>query len=159
MKFMKSKRTILAVLCILILIKGSVYTQSADKAQKGTVYVPAYSSIYHSNLKWEFNLTVTLSIHNIDMKNNIILDSIDYYNTSGKIIQSFINDKKISLQPLETYNLGIKESDVRGGIGANFIIRWHSRTMVNNPIIETIMISTSGQQGISYTSRGVIIAE
>ena len=159
MKFMISKKMFIAVICMLILIKGSVYTQSADKVQKGTVYVPAYSSIYHSNLKWEFNLTVTLSIHNIDLKNKIIIDSIDYCNTSGKIIQSYIKDKKISLQPLETYNLGIKESDVRGGIGANFIIRWHSQARVNNPIIETIMISTSGQQGISFTSRGVTIAE
>jgi hypothetical protein len=159
MKFLKSIIFFISVSCLLFLITDSAYSRSAEKIQKGTVYVPAYSSINHSDVKWEFNLTVTLSIHNIDLKNKIYIESIDYYNSSGKIIQSFVYDKKINLQPMETYNIAIKEKDTRGGIGANFIVKWHSHVKVNKPIIETIMISTSGQQGISFTSRGVTIAE
>jgi hypothetical protein len=89
------------------------------------------------------------------MKNKLIIDSIDYYNTLGKIIHSYVKNKKITLQPLETYSFGIKETDNRGGIGANFIIKWSAQSKVNKPIIETIMIGTRGQQGISFTSRGV----
>lgn len=126
-----------------------------NTAQKETVYVPAYSSIYHSNLKWEFDLSITLSIHNTDMEQKIIVSSIDYYNTEGKLIHKFIDKKNLEIKPLETYNLGIKDTDIRGGIGANFIVKWHSSTFVNRPIIETIMIGTRGQQGISFTSRGV----
>ncbi len=158
MKF-RMKKIIPLVLSLLVMNTVSAYSQTANKVQKGTVYVPAYSSINHSDLKWEFNLTVTLSVHNIDLNNKIIIDSIDYYNTSGKLIQSFVNDKKINLQPLETFNIAIKEKDDRGGIGANFLVKWHSQVKVNNPIIETIMISTSGQQGISFASRGVTIAD
>lgn len=159
MKFNRVKIFFTVLVFSIVILNNSAFTQSAGKSQNGTFYVPAYSSIFHSDLKWEFNLTVTLSIHNIDMKNSIIIDSIDYYNSAGKIIHSYIRDKKIYLQPMETYNLGIMESDVRGGIGANFIVKWHSTSKSNRPVIETIMISTRGQQGISFTSRGVAVED
>jgi hypothetical protein len=149
---------------VLLFIFGAIFSMhnmALPKnltSMKGAVYVPAYSSIFHGELKWELDLAVTLNIHNTDLKNGIIIDSIDYYNTSGKIINSFIKDKKIILKPMETYNVGIKESDLGGGIGANFIIKWHAKSKVNEPLIETIMIGTRGQQGISFTSRGVTVA-
>ena len=153
------KKFFLQFIIISFLFFGTVPASplSGNMTQKETVYVPAYSSIYHSDLKWKFNLSITLSIHNIDLKNKIIIESIDYYNTAGKLIYNYIKSDKIILNPLETYNLGIKETDDRGGIGANFIIKWYSQSKANRPIIETIMIGTKGQQGISFTSRGVAI--
>ncbi|PKL40559.1 MAG: hypothetical protein CVV44_02855 [Spirochaetae bacterium HGW-Spirochaetae-1] len=148
-----------AVLCVLCFGTVSVSPQSSGKALRETVYVPVYSSIMHSDLKWEFMLSVTLSIHNVDINNAIIIESIDYYNTTGKLIHSYIGREKKVLQPLETYNIGIKEADNRGGVGANFIVRWRSQVKVNRPIVETIMIGTKGQQGLSFTSRGVVIEE
>jgi hypothetical protein len=159
MKTRKKKIILIIYFCIFVFISGNAFTQKSDKAQKGIVYVPAYSSINHSDLKWEFNLTVTLSIHNIDLKNKIYIETIDYYNTTGSKIQSYIRDTKKILNPLETYTIAIKESDIRGGIGANFIIKWNSQSPVNRPLIETIMISTSGQQGISFTSRGETLSD
>ena len=53
----------------------------------------------------------------------------------------------------------ITEKDKTGGSGANFIVVWKSDTYVNPPIVETIMISTKGQQGISFTSRGQVIIQ
>jgi hypothetical protein len=53
----------------------------------------------------------------------------------------------------------VKESEKKGGSGANFIVKWNSDTEVTEPIIESVMISTSGQQGISFTSRGQAIEE
>jgi ABC-type lipopolysaccharide export system ATPase subunit len=136
-----------------------VLSQVSGKAEKGTVFVPAYSAILHGELSTEFNLAITLSIHNTDMKNPIVIDTINYYNAKGKIIFSYLKDRKIVLQPLETYNMGVKESDKRGGIGANFIVKWSGSVKVNRPIIETIMIATRAQQGISFTSRGETISD
>ncbi len=147
---------IIITLCVLII---PAFTQVNSPAMKETVYVPAYSQIFHGDLKWEFNLTVTLSIHNTDMKNKITISAIDYYNTAGKIIRSYVKDSAITLNPLETYTLCIKETDVAGGVGANFIVKWHSLSKTNKPIIETIMIGSRQQQGISFTSRGVAIEE
>ena len=136
-----------------------VLPKEQEIVQNGIVYVPAYSSILHGDLKRVFNLSITLSIHNTDMENRIIIDSIAYYNTSGRLIHRYVDNKKITLKPLETYNLGIKETDERGGVGANFIVRWHAPSTVNMPIIETVMIGTRGQQGISFTSRGVAVGD
>jgi hypothetical protein len=118
--------------------------------------VPVYSSIYHGDLEREFKLTVTLSIHNIDMKNTITVYSVEYYNNFGIRIKSILTKEK-TLNPLETINYVIRESDIQGGIGGNFIVKWRTASGVNKPIVESIMIGTAGQQGISFTSRGVII--
>ena len=154
------RRTIIfsSVLFVIICSSTMVTTQPKKLIQK-TIYVPAYSTIFHSNLKWEYNLTITLSIHNIDLKKRIFISSIDYYNSNGKLIQKYLRRKHLKLKPLETYTLGIKETDTRVGVGGNFIVKWHSFSKVNSPVIETIMIGARGKQGISFTSRGVTILE
>ena len=53
----------------------------------------------------------------------------------------------------------VKESDDRGGSGANFVVKWKADQTVNAPIIESIMIGTKAQRGISFTSRGQVIKE
>jgi hypothetical protein len=155
------KRISITFAAVLLIFSASlqVVSRSTGIVKKETVYVPAYSSIFHGDLKWEFNLSITLSIHNVDLKNKIIISSIDYYNSSGKLIHQYIASRHLELKPLETYNLGIKETDARGGVGASFIVKWHSYSKANSPIIEAIMISTRGQQGLSFTSRGIIISE
>ena len=148
------------IFCSVIFFDNhSAISQVSGKAGEGTVFVPAYSAILYGDLSKEFNLAITLSIHNTDMKNSIVIDTIDYYNAKGKIIFSYLKNRKIILKPLETYNMGVKESDKRGGIGANFIVKWSASGRVNRPIIETIMIATRAQQGISFTSRGETISD
>jgi len=48
----------------------------------------------------------------------------------------------------------VEEEDLRGGVGANFLVLWESGKSVKFPIIEAVMISTSQQQGISFISKG-----
>ncbi|MBN2039922.1 MAG: DUF3124 domain-containing protein [Spirochaetes bacterium] len=157
---MNYKKNILFILSVIFIFHTRpANAQQVNLIQKGTFYVPAYSSIYHNDLKWDYNLTITLSIHNTDLKNKIIIAAIEYYNSSGKLIQKYINKENTIINPLETCNIGIKERDIRGGIGANFIVKWHAAGKVNIPVIETIMISTKGQQGLSFTSRGVLIED
>lgn len=158
MKTLRSSLSVFLVIALCLVSHGSLFAQRKVASRKATVYVPAYSSIFHGDLKWEFNLTVVLSIHNTDLKNKLILDVIDYYDSSGKIIRSYIKGGQV-LNPLETYTIGIKETDRSGGVGANFIVKWRSPAEINQPVIETIMIGTREQQGISFTSRGVVIEE
>lgn len=151
-------KSIKIFLAIFILVCIPPLLSKDRRNRRATVYVPVYSSVYHSDLKGQIHLAVTLSIHNIDYNNAIVIDSILYYNADGRVIHDYSKDK-IVLKPMETYNLGIKESDKRAGVGANFIVKWHSRYQVDAPLIETIMIGTRGQQGISFTSRGVVIKD
>ena len=46
-----------------------------------------------------------------------------------------------------------------GGSGANFIVKWESKNLSNPPIIESVMIGTQSQLGISFTSRGQAIQD
>jgi hypothetical protein len=121
-----------------------------------TIYVPAYSHIYSGNRETPFLLTVTISIRNIDLSHTIKVTAIDYYETQGNLVKKFL-DKPIGLKPLESIRYVVPEKDETGGSGANFIVEWKSEQVVNPPIVETIMIGTQSQQGVSFTSRGQAI--
>ena len=121
-----------------------------------TIYVPAYSHIYSGNNEKPFLLTVTLSIRNIDPKHRIKITIADYYETQGKRLKKYV-DKPVILNPLESLRYIIPERDKSGGSGANFIVEWKSDKFVNPPIVESIMIGTQIQQGVSFTSRGRVI--
>lgn len=129
-------------------------SDNSDELSKGQlIYAPAYSHIYSGDCERPFLLTVTLSIRNIDPNHQIKITRVNYYETQGKLLKKYL-DKPITLNPLGSLRFVIPEKDKSGGSGANFIISWQSDKLVNNPIIESIMIGTQSQQGVSFTSRG-----
>ena len=123
-----------------------------------TVYVPVYSHIYSGDREHPFYLAATLSVRNTDPKHAITVLSVDYYDSKGKLLRPYL-ENPINLKPLATTRYIIKESDKSGGSGANFIVKWKSDIKINAPIIESIMIGTKTQQGISFISRGRAIQE
>ena len=145
-------------LCICFFSPLPLY--AADKkielSKNQLIYVPAYSHIYSGDRERPFLLAVTLSIRNIDPKHQIKIILVDYYETQGKLLKKYI-DKPKTLNPLESLRYVIPEKDKSGGSGANFIVEWQSEKYVNSPIVETIMIGTQNQQGVSFTSRGQVI--
>jgi hypothetical protein len=125
-----------------------------SKPSKGqTVYVPVYSHIYHGDKEHPFYLAATLSIRNIDPKYSITIHELNYYDSKGQLLKKWL-EKPVEIGPQSSEEYIIKESDKSGGFGAHFLIKWKSGREVNSPIMETVMIGTSGQQGISFTSRG-----
>ena len=101
-------------------------------------------------------LTVTISIRNTDPKHQIVITLTDYYETQGNLLKKYI-DKPVILKPLESLRYVIPQKDTAGGSGANFIVQWKSDRFVNPPIVESIMIGTQNQQGVSFVSRGRVI--
>ncbi len=120
------------------------------------IYVPIYSSIFHYKDLRTYDLSATLSIHNVDMENSIRLTKVDYYNTDGELIKNFASEG-LELKPFQTVHFLIEEDDTSGGTGANFLVEWVSDSEVCSPLVEAVMISTSGQQGISFTTTGKVI--
>lgn len=47
--------------------------------------------------------------------------------------------------------------NTEGGTGANFTFDWKIKQGSNKPFFEGIMTSTSGQQGLSFTTKGIDI--
>jgi hypothetical protein len=132
---------------------GQEETSDIALARGQTVYVPAYSHIYSGDRERQIPLTVTLSIRNTDPENRIELQMVDYYDSHGERLEAYLKRPK-SLGPMSTVRYVIKQSDLSGGSGANFLVRWVSEKPVNIPIIETINISAMSSLGISFTTRG-----
>lgn len=122
------------------------------------VYVPAYSHIYIGDREHPFYLTVTLSIRNTDPQIPLTLASADYFDSNGKLLRRYI-EKPTIIAPFSSKRIIIKESDKEGGSGASFLVKWSATAPINQPIIESIMIGTKSQQGISFSSRGQILVE
>lgn len=128
--------------------------KTSDSLIYGSSYLSIYSKIYSVTEHRSVNLTVTASLRNISSTDTIYVIESDYYNTKGDLIRSY-HDTPIFLKPLETIEIVIDENDMHGGSGANFIFEWAFKKTGHEPIFEAIMISTSGQQGISFTTQGV----
>lgn len=127
-----------------------------DLSRGQAIYVPAYSHIYSGDRERPFLLTVTLSIRNIDPRARITVTVVDYYETQGRLLKKYI-ERPLTLKPLESLRYVIPQSDKAGGSGANFIVEWQAEQLVNPPIVETVMIGTQSQQGISFISRGQVL--
>ncbi len=150
---------IMSIIIAIAVLCRQVQAESEIRLSKGqTIYVPIYSHIYTGDRETPFYLAATLSVRNIDLKYPITLLSADYYDSDGKLIKKYI-EEPVQINPLSSTQYVIKESDKTGGSGANFIVRWKSANEVNPPIIESVMIGTRMQQGISFTSRGQVIRE
>lgn len=134
-------------------------TQTIFTKVKGQmVYVPIYSSIHTWKKNRFVDLTAVLSIRNISPAHQLIVNRVDYYDTNGKLIKKYLS-RPIYLNALSTKEFVIYEEDLRGGTGANFIVEWKSEKNVPIPIIESVMVSTKGQQGLSFVSRGKVIEQ
>jgi hypothetical protein len=149
----------LQLVVLVSLLAIAVPAVSEIKRLRGqTVYVPAYSHIYHGDRSKPFYLAVTLSIRNTDQTHPITIVSVDYFDTDGKLLKHYL-EGEVKLPAMGSSHYLIRESDRSGGSGANFIVKWKSDTKVTEPIMETVMISTASQQGVSFTSRGQAIEE
>ena len=159
---MKKSYFLRVISLFLFLYLGATQTVFAEGktglSDGQTIYVPAYSHIYSGNREKPFLLTITLSIRNTDPSHPIKITSVEYYETQGRLLKKYL-DKPAVLRPLESLRYIVSESDKAGGSGANFRVEWKSDQPVNPPIVESVMIGTQSQQGISFTSRGQVIVK
>lgn len=128
----------------------------SDSLEAGTTYLSVYSQIYSLTESRTHDLTVTVSMRNMNAHDTIYIQKAEYYDTAGQLIHNYINEP-IFLAPMETVEIVIEEIDRSGGTGGNFLFDWNIEPSLNAPLFEAVMISTSGQQGLSFTTTGVVI--
>ena len=150
-------------LLAVIMITASLNLRNAwagepRKIKGQTVYVPVYSHIMVGERRIEFQLSVNLSIRNIDPKNPITILSADYYDTNGVVVKKFVTTP-VTIKPMASKYFFIALSDKTGGWGANYLIKWKSETKVNEPIIEGVTYGSRGTHSVSFVSRGKVIEE
>jgi Protein of unknown function (DUF3124) len=140
--------------CLWSSVSGAQSPLALSKGQ--TIYVPIYSHVYGGDRESPFYLTTMLSIRNTDPGRTITVLSADYYDSDGKLLSRHAASPA-AVGPIGSIRYVIKESDKAGGSGASFVVKWKSDQPVNPPIVESIMIGTRNQQGVSFTSRGQVI--
>lgn len=120
-----------------------------------TMYVPVYSHIYFEDNQRTVQLSSTLSIRNTDADNSIILKSIRYYDSTGKLVQNLLKEP-VLLGPYATADVVVPRTHEAGGSGANFIVEWMAEKLLAEPLVEAVMVSTGATQSVSFTSRAVV---
>lgn len=125
----------------------------ADSLKTGSTYLSVYSQIYSMTEHRTHDLTVTVSLRNTDQSDTIYINKAEYFDTRGNSIKNYF-DAPIFIAPMETVEIVIEESDRKGGTGANFLFDWAIQTNTCEPLFDAVMISTSGQQGLSITTQG-----
>jgi hypothetical protein len=124
-----------------------------DMIVNKSLYVPSYSHIYHNGGS-PYLLETTLSVRNVDRDQSIYLTSVAYYDTDGSLTRTFV-DQPIELKPLRTIDFLIEVSDTTGGSGANFMVDWSATEPVSKPLVESVMVGTSGTQAICFSRTGI----
>lgn len=124
-----------------------------DSLKNGSTYLSVYSHIYSITEHQEHDLTATVSLRNVSIADTLYLSSAKYYGTKGNLIRSYF-EHPIYIAPLETIEIVIDQLDKEGGSGANFIFDWFTLPNSPEPLFECVMISTSGQQGLSFKTEG-----
>lgn len=121
-----------------------------------TIYVPIYSHIYYENQEKVLNLTATLSIRNTDFNQPLIITSVRYYDSNGKVVKQFLA-RPVQLGAMASTDFVVARTDTSGGSGANFIVEWIAETEIFEPVVEAVMIGTESNRGISFISPGKVI--
>jgi hypothetical protein len=137
----------------------SLTIKDAVKLVKGQVlYLPIYSNIPYHEGDNSYNLSAFVAVHNTDLYHDIWLTHVYYFDNDGRMVKDFLQGTPRVLKPLGATNFYIPEKD-KSGLGANFILEWISDTLVNEPLIESIMVSLTSGQGVSFLSQGKVIRE
>ena len=129
----------------------------ANPARGQTVYVPAYSHVYHERGDAHL-LTVTLSARNTDPEHDLVLTRVTYHDTDGAEVRSFLK-RPLRLGPLVSKDFLVEREDTSGGSGANFLVEWVAAEPVSEPAFEAVMIDTRGGQGIAFVRSGIVVRE
>ena len=117
-----------------------------------TIYVPVYSHIYAMG-GTPVLLETTLSVRNTDPEKPVVITSIAYFDTKGKKVEEYL-DGKLMLGPLESTEVLVEKRDIRGGSGANFLVKWNAESPVHLPIVQAVMVGSEGDLDISFNSIG-----
>lgn len=148
----------LIALAACAFLMGSSLPALAEMSKGQTLYVPCYSHIYHGVKTRPFDLTITLAVRNSDPRRTMRLVSVDYFGSDGKLLKRFLGSET-SMGPLSTREFTVEQNDTSGGAGASFVVRWRSDVAMNEPVVESVMIGTANSQGISFTSRAIMVTE
>lgn len=129
------------------------------KQLKGQLlYLPVYSNIPYQIDTVMFDMSAFVAIHNTDLSSELLLTKVLYFNQDGKLVDDFLKNGNIRIEPLATKDFYIPYED-KSGTGANFLIEWISDSTVNEPLVEAVTLCLKPNNTLAILSHGKIISE
>jgi hypothetical protein len=148
----------LGLFCLLLLPTSPSPAAPLPLSPGQLLYVPVYSHIYFGDRPQAFNLSVTLSLRNVDQTHPIAITSVRYLDEKGKLVREYA-PPALTLEPLASARFYIKESDSAAGSEACFLVQWQADQKVAPPIVDGLMVGASFGQGLSFTTSGRVLEE
>lgn len=128
------------------------------RARGQTLYVPCYSHIYFQDDERTLDLASTLTIRNTSVSDSMTVTRVDYFDSDGDLVRQYL-DAPRTLGPLASTYFVVRIRDLRGGVGANFIVSWESSRPIDLPFVEVVHITTEATLGISFTSDARVLTQ
>lgn len=122
------------------------------------LYLPVYSNIPYLIDTGMFDMSAFVAVHNTDLKKEILLKKVLYFNQDGKLVDNFLKEGSMRISPLATRNFYIPYED-QSGTGANFLIEWTADTIVNQPLVESVTLCLKPNNTLAIQSRGMILRQ
>lgn len=113
--------------------------------------MPAYSEVFYGRGGVNFELAVTLAVHNTGLDSSIMIQSVRYYDTNGNVVRNYISEP-VEVSPLATTGFLVQDSDRSSGQGVNLSWERVAEEPVHEPIMQAIMVSTREHRGF-YDQR------
>ena len=149
----------LLTVVVLLLFAALASAESDVKLSRGeTVYISTYSNVFVGSTKEKFMLSALLSIRNTDPKYPVTITKVNYYDTDGRDIKTYVYSP-VTLRPLASKFFFVEPQDERGGEGANFLVKWQADQAVNQPIIEAVMSNLYNREGLAFRCPGRVITD
>jgi hypothetical protein len=122
------------------------------------LYLPVYSNVPYQIDTMMFDMSAFVAVHNTNPVSPIYLTQVLYFNQEGKLVDNFLKDGSIKVNPFATKNYYIPYED-KSGTGANFLIEWIADSAVYEPLIESVTINLKPNSTVAILSQGKIIRE
>lgn len=93
--------------------KRMIEISNPDSLASGTTYLSVYSQIYSQTEHRTHDLTATISLRNVNLKDTVYIEEAVYYDTHGTPIRNYFA-RPIFIAPMETVEIVIDEIDREG---------------------------------------------
>jgi hypothetical protein len=157
---MKNRAKAFVLVMVMIMGLGPIKGLAAGEVKlvKGqTLYLPISTSYMAGD--YAFDVRPTIFIHNTDADHAINIVRIDFYNTSGKLVEKYL-EKPLKLNPAAGTYIRVKNLlSGEEGAASHFIVQWQAETKVNDPIIRGLMLGASGTRGYTFETQPRIVQE
>ena len=156
---MKMRRSlfIIFISLLLLLCYMASFTRlaAAELTTGGKIFIPVYRGFYqfYGSSRDSYALTSTAFLYNVDAKQNIKVISIDFYDSSGKLLKNLL-DAPLLIKPHNNKEITIEPRREQEECGASLIVRWKSDQPANSPTVEVLMVGQVLNRGVSFLTRG-----